>query len=97
MLITKDQLDTDLLTNSNIEDLILRLKQELTERENTEIEAVRDKAIKALREFIQLGGYVYIEAYDSYNNDGYLEAECSLPQGVRPDSDNFKCIKIDAD
>ena len=96
MLVTKDQLDTDLLTNSNIEDLILRLKQELTERENAEIETVRGKAVEALRKFIQLGGYVYIEAYDSYNDDGYLEVECTLPQDVRPDSDNFRCIKIDA-
>lgn len=47
MLITKDQLDTDLLANSDIENLILRLKQELTERENSEIETARDKAIEA--------------------------------------------------
>lgn len=97
MLITKDQLDTDLLTNSNIEDLILRLKQELAERENSEIETARDKAVEALRKFIQLGGYVYIKAYDVYNDDGYLEVECTFPQDVRPDLDNLRCIKIDAD
>ena len=40
-------LDTDSLTNQAIEELILQLKQELTERENAEIKTARDKAIEA--------------------------------------------------
>lgn len=97
MLITKDQLDTDLLTNSNIEDLILRLKQELTERENAEIETVRDKAIEALRELLQMGGYVYLETYNGFSDDdGYLRIECLYPQDVQPDTDNPRCINISA-
>lgn len=95
LLIT--HLDTSSLTNQAIEELILQLKQELTERENAEIKTARDKAIEALKKFIQLGGYVSIEAYDSYNDDGYLEVECTFPQNISPDSDNFKCIKINAD
>ena len=38
-----------------------------------------------------------IEAHDGYNDDGYLEVECTLPQDVRPDSDNFRCINIFTD
>lgn len=48
MLVTDTHLDTSSLTNQAIEELILQLKQELTERENSEIETARDKAIEAL-------------------------------------------------
>lgn len=97
MLVANTHLDTNSLTNQAIEELILQLKQELTERENAEIKTAKDKAIEALRKFIQLGGYVYIEAYDCYNDGGDFEAECSFPQSIQPDPNDFKRIDISVD
>mgnify|MGYP003370635142 CR=1 FL=1 len=76
----------------------MQLKQELTERENAEIRTARDKAIEALKDFIKLDGFVYIETCNNFpEDDGYIRVECTFPQDIQPDLDNFRCIKIDAD
>lgn len=97
MLITNANIDTSTLTNQAIEEIILQLKQELKERENAEIESLRDKAIEALRKLLQKGGYVYLETYNGFSDDdGYLRIECLYPQDVQPDTDNPRCINISA-
>lgn len=88
---------TSTLTNQAIEELILQLKQELTERENAEIESLRDKAIEALRKLLQMGGFVYLESYSDFSDDdGYIRVECTFPQDVQPDINNPRCINISA-
>lgn len=94
MLVTNTHLDTSSLTNQAIEELILQLKQELTERENAEIKTARDKAIEALKDFIKLDGFVYIETCNNFlEDDGYIRVECTFPQDIH----NFRCISISAD
>ena len=97
MLIANTNLDVTSLTNQGIEELILQLKQELTERENAKIKTARDKAIEALRDFIKLDGFISIETCNIFtDDDGYIRVECTFPQDVKLDLNYPNCINISA-